>query len=218
MSRWLEHDLTIREKEKTGPGSKKKWRPFILPLFLMWRLLSYKWDLLRSRYYFRRSDRLKGMILARGKPSVENSGYLEIGRGVRICSTAFRSRIAVKKGGRLVIGDNCRINGAIIAATDEVLIGNNCRLAPFSHIMDGDFHDVTDRQEQGKSAPVIIQDDVWICTRSIVLKGVTIGRGAVVASGAVVTRDVPAYTLVGGVPATVLRRLPPGERGEEVDF
>jgi acetyltransferase-like isoleucine patch superfamily enzyme len=52
---------------------------------------------------------------------------------------------------------------------------------------------------------VVISDDVWIGTRAIILHGVTIGRGAVVAGGAVVTKNVPPYAIVGGIPARVLR-------------
>ncbi|RFA25156.1 hypothetical protein CAI21_19880 [Alkalilimnicola ehrlichii] len=60
-------------------------------------------------------------------------------------------------------------------------------------------------------APVIIEDDVWIGNNCIVLKGVRIGRGAIVGAGAVVTKDVPAYCIVGGNPARVLKRLPEPE-------
>jgi len=56
---------------------------------------------------------------------------------------------------------------------------------------------------------VVIEDDVWLSARVIVLKGVTIGRGAVVAAGAVVTKDVAPHTLVGGVPAKLIRSLEP---------
>jgi galactoside O-acetyltransferase len=52
--------------------------------------------------------------------------------------------------------------------------------------------------------PVVIEDDVWIGCRSIVLKGVRIGRGAVIAAGSVVTKDIPAGAIAGGVPARVL--------------
>ena len=74
--------------------------------------------------------------------------------------------------------------------------------------MDSDFHAVGDLDAPGKSAPITIEDDVWLATRAVVLKGVTVGRGAVVATGAVVTKDVPPYTLVAGVPARPIRTLP----------
>ena len=61
---------------------------------------------------------------------------------------------------------------------------------------------------------VTIEDDVWIGGHVTILPGVTIGRGAVVAAGAVVTRDVPPLTLVGGVPAAVIRQLQPNEEAE----
>ena len=65
-------------------------------------------------------------------------------------------------------------------------------------------HDYNDVHFCGKGAPVTIEDYAWICSRSIILPGVTIGEGAVVASGALVTHDVAPYTIVGGVPAKVI--------------
>ena len=56
-----------------------------------------------------------------------------------------------------------------------------------------------------KSAPITIEDDVWIGAHSIILKGVTIGRGSVVAAGAVVTKSFPPYSIIGGVPAKLLK-------------
>lgn len=52
---------------------------------------------------------------------------------------------------------------------------------------------------------VIIEDDVWLGTGAIILKGVTIGRGSVIAAGALVTKDVPPYSIVGGLPAKVIK-------------
>lgn len=60
-----------------------------------------------------------------------------------------------------------------------------------------------------KVAPVTIEDRVWIGFNAIILKGVTLGEGAIVAAGAVVTKDVPPYTVVAGNPAQVIRRLEP---------
>lgn len=65
-------------------------------------------------------------------------------------------------------------------------------------------HDYNDIYFKGKGGKVTIGDYAWICSRSIILPGVTIGEGAVVASGAVVTKDVAPYTIVGGIPARVI--------------
>ena len=67
-------------------------------------------------------------------------------------------------------------------------------------------HDYNDTFFVGKGAPVNIGPYVWICSRSVILPGVTIGEGAIVATGAVVTKDVPPYTIVGGVPAKIICR------------
>lgn len=65
-------------------------------------------------------------------------------------------------------------------------------------------HDYNDVNFKTIGAPVVIEDYAWICSRTIILPGVTIGKGAVVASGAVVTKDVPPYAIVGGVPAKII--------------
>ena len=60
---------------------------------------------------------------------------------------------------------------------------------------------------------IVIEDNAWICTRAIVLQGVTIGEGAVVGAGSVVTKDVPPYSIVGGVPAKII-----GKRPREISY
>lgn len=84
---------------------------------------------------------------------------------------------------------------------DRVLVGQNVVLATLNHGMD------PSRRGDLRPAPIRIGDDVWIGANAMVLPGVTIGDGAVVAAGAVVTRDVPAMTVVGGVPARVIKQI-----------
>lgn len=164
---------------------------------------------LKTRFYLKKATLVKKGAKVHQRPSIENRGYLAIGAEVELRSDIHICRLAVKEGARLVIGDHCLINGAMIAATLSVEIGNYCRLAPFVHIMDGDFHDLTDRNLPGDAASVVLHDHVWVGTRSILLKGVTIGEGAVISPGSIVTKDVEPYTLVGGVPAKVIKRLRP---------
>lgn len=155
----------------------------------------------------------------------------KIGRGARISpSVRIRNhpggrftlgeRAEIRRGvyiatytGRVTIGDDCFI-GAYAALYghggltigDEVLIAPQAVIVPANHT----FADpsVPIRLQGETRRGVVIEDDVWIATRAIVLDGVTVGRGAVVAAGAVVTRDVPPYAVVAGTPARVV-----GERG-----
>jgi acetyltransferase-like isoleucine patch superfamily enzyme len=127
---------------------------------------------------------------------------------VKVWSHIGITQLSAGNNARLTIGDDTFINtGVIISARSEVRIGKNCQIANQVIIMDNDFHGVEDRDRPEVAAPVIIEDNVWLATRCTILKGVTIGKGAVVAAGAVVTRDVPPDTLVGGVPAKVIRYI-----------
>lgn len=106
---------------------------------------------------------------------------------------------------RIIIGNHCGFNRfSIIDASEKIEIGNYVRVGPNCYITDHDHgHDIN--REVAKqplvSQPVRIEDDVWIGAGAIVLKGVTIGTGAIVGAGAVVTKPVAAGIIVAGVPA-----------------
>ena len=165
------------------------------------------WNRLKTRWYLNGVDAVGEGVYLLKRPSIENKGRLSIGSRTQIKSDIHRCRLAVQPGARLEIGEDCWINGAMIAATNSVIIGNHCRLAPFVHIMDGDFHDLQDRTLPGESAPVVLEDYVKVGTRVIILKGVTVHKGAAIAPGAIVTKDVPPDTLVAGVPAKPIKKL-----------
>lgn len=130
------------------------------------------------------------------------------GDRIRLVSTVAKLELVTLPGGYLEVGNNVFINyGTSIVAASHVRIGNDCLIGTHVMIMDCDFHDVEDKGWDTGGRPVLIEDGVWLGNRSIILKGVTIGRGAVVAAGAVVTRDVPARTVVAGNPARVVREF-----------
>jgi maltose O-acetyltransferase len=86
-------------------------------------------------------------------------------------------------------------------------IGQSVSIAPEVCLLTAD-HDPTSATFAGRTAPIVIEDFAWLGTRAMVLPGVTVGTGAVVAAGAVVTKDVPPYAIVGGVPARVIGERP----------
>ena len=208
--------LIIREKDKIRMD-KEVSNALVINVYLFFRLIQLGVNFFVSRFYLRKCNQLGRIVFTRGKPKITNQGTITIGNLVRIWSNINCVRFDVGKGGELIIGDNCRINGSSISATNSVQIGNNCRIAPYVIIMDDDFHDTGDRLSKGKTNPIIIKDDAWVATRAMILKGVTIGKGAVVASGAVVTKSVPDYCVAAGVPAKVVKQLKPANNDADDD-
>lgn len=112
--------------------------------------------------------------------------------------------------GDVVIGDHTRI-GIHCTVIGPVCIGSHVNLAQGITVtaLNHNFSNNEQRiDEQGiNTSPIVIGDDVWIGANAVILPGVTIGRHCVVAAGAVVTKDVPDYTVVAGVPAKVIKEL-----------
>lgn len=166
-----------------------------------------------------------GYRMAKRYPNVS------IGEDVRISPEA---RIDPRKG-RMVIGPQCRIApGAILQGNvhmgtncsvqagsmligygtaekpvGKIQLGNDVRIAPNVQMIGGN-HIFSDPEvpitKQGmENKPIIVGNDVWIAGRATIMAGVRIGDGAVVGAGAVVTKDVPAFAIVGGVPAKILK-------------
>ena len=116
-------------------------------------------------------------------------------------------------GARLLIGNNVGISGAFICAYHEIIIKDNVNIGTGARIYDTDFHPINRDMRRANDqnsipfAPVLIEEDAWIGACAFILKGVTIGEGAIVAAGSVVVRDVPPNTIVGGSPARILKHL-----------
>ena len=107
----------------------------------------------------------------------------------------------------MTIGKNVTINkGATILSPGKVVIEDNVLIAPEVKITTVD-HDLYDRHNLFHFGQVTIKENAWICIGAIICPGVTIGRNAVVAAGAVVTKDVPDNVVVGGIPARIIKQI-----------
>jgi len=109
------------------------------------------------------------------------------------------------RNGRITIGNNTIINKKVTldGRGGELIIGNNVDIGQETNIWTLE-HDPHDDYHQVRGDSVVIEDFVWIATRVTILPGVKIGRGAVVAANSVVTRNVDAMTIVGGIPAKLI--------------
>lgn len=107
----------------------------------------------------------------------------------------------------VTVGDSTFFSGGTLLCTESIEIGQGCAIGWDVTIMDSDMHPlVVEGQAEPSTKPIRIGDHVWIGAGARILKGVTIGGGAVVAAGAVVTGDVEPQTLVGGVPARTIKK------------
>ena len=116
----------------------------------------------------------------------------------------------LRAGAIIHIGKNCGFSGTVIAAAKSVRIGNDVICGANSTITDTDFHFSDPLKRQNKHAPagpVVIEDNVWLGLNVTVLKGVTIGKGSVVATNSTVVKSIPAGVLVAGVPAKIIKNL-----------
>ena len=111
----------------------------------------------------------------------------------------------------IVIGHHVGISGSSIAASERIEIGNYVLIGSGCLITDSDSHpiDAEGRRAGGQpqAKPIVIEDDVFIGARSIILKGVRIGRGSVIGAGSVVTRDIPQGVIAAGNPCTFIRSI-----------
>lgn len=157
--------------------------------------------------------------------SVSPGSEIRIGSRVVLCSDSKYTALGVNHpvvlrtlapGATLIIGDDVGISGGSICVAQRVTIGASTMLGANVTIADTDFHSLAPANRRYNKDPqsiqtaeVVIEENVFIGTNSIILKGVRIGRNSVIGAGSVVTKDVPANVVAAGNPCRVLRSLGP---------
>lgn len=187
---------------------------------------------LYQRLFFKKAS---GMVLIGKHVSIRYAKYLSVGKdfiiedgvelnclstkGIRLGNRVTIGKNAIIRpsniyggaiGEGLTMGDNSNIGPfAYIGCSGHIEIGNNVMISPRVSIYaeNHEFSDATILMKaQGVTKQFVkIEDDCWIASNAIILAGVTIGKGSVIAAGSVVTKDIPAYSIAAGVPATVIK-------------
>lgn len=112
-----------------------------------------------------------------------------------------------QESAQLSIGDNCGFSGTSIAAYQNITIENNVLIGANCVVTDFDWHPISRHAENIGSAPIYIEQDAWIGMSCTILKGVHIGKGAVIGANSVVTTSIPDYVIAAGNPARVIRPI-----------
>lgn len=142
----------------------------------------------------------RGTFLLRNKTILDIKDYFACGANCQIC---------IEENAKLEIGSVFVNRDSKIYCSKNIQIGNKVAISEGVIIRDSDVHKIYDNKENRKlkenTLPIIIKDNVWIGMNSIILKGITIGENAIIAAGAVVTKDVPPNVIVAGNPAKIVR-------------
>jgi acetyltransferase-like isoleucine patch superfamily enzyme len=171
----------------------------------LWATAAFRWAGARS-----------AVVTVDGRfPVLITAGSITCGRLSLRCKT-IPIEIGAAKQGSLTLGERVFINtGATVVANHRIEIGADCLIGDLVAIFDSNYHRM-EPSSGTRIAPVRLGTNVWVGRSAIILPGVTIGDHSVIAAGSIVTSDVPARTLVAGVPAKPIRTLdiPDGWRRE----
>ena len=168
-----------------------------------------------ARLYLRGCDRVGSRARASGRPIVDNQGRIEIGDNFIVRSSFTPAEIVTGPDGVIEIGNDVWLNfGTALSARSRIQIGDRTQIGQYSIVADTEAP-AGNGPSREEPKPIRIGADVWIAGRVTVLPGTTIGDGSVITAGSVVSGDIPAGVIAGGIPARVLRPVNGSERQAE---
>ncbi|MGE4489130.1 MAG: DapH/DapD/GlmU-related protein [Kiritimatiellales bacterium] len=201
-------------------------------LILMWTLFS---RIFRGLFVKLRLGSSMGVVLCQSRVQLFHAKHIHAGHGLSLqegCEIVGLSKRGIRFGSKCTVGRFATIRPTNVLFREPgegLLLGDNSNIGPYSWIGCSGYIEIGDNVMMGPRVSLLaenhnfdrtdvlmkaqgvcrkgicIEDDVWLGANCSVLDGVTIGRGSVIATGAVVTKDVPPYSVVGGVPAKILK-------------
>lgn len=165
-------------------------------------------DLFLTKILYSKCRIIRFPFYTRNEKQIQFGKNFTTGRGNRIDAFSFKTNKKV-----IIFGDDCQINDYChIASVEMIKLGNNVLIASKVYITDHDHGDTSFNSLKMNpidrpiiSKPVVIEDNVWIGEGAMILKGVLIGKNSVIAAGSVVTKDIPPFSVVAGVPAKIIK-------------
>jgi acetyltransferase-like isoleucine patch superfamily enzyme len=189
-------------------------RTITIGLMPFWRRREIAWGIIRGMVFYRLAAINRLPIIHKSVKIRQSRGVVRVGHFSEIHDRVVLSALGAPGGpeAQLSIGDCTSIwYGTVISARHAIIIGSHCAISWNCTVIDNDMHAIVEVDEPNSpstdSNTVKIGDHVWIGASAIVLKGVTIGMNSIVAAGSIVTKDVPPYTLVAGIPARPMRSI-----------
>lgn len=200
MSKQAAQTITKRQS-----SLKKRLKPLVAGaisrVFLTWYKLKYG-----QRVRFGKN------FITNGKLVVKGPGKVIFGDNINAwCHAEKNVFITYQPETRITVGDDCRISGMAAMSHSSITVGPRCMVASVI-MVDTDFHNTDpvlrhDPDAPFAVAPIELKENVWVAGQTAILKGVTIGENSIVAFRAVVTKDVPANSIVAGNPARVVKEI-----------
>lgn len=155
----------------------------------------------------------KVSVIGEGSITIGDDFYMSNGDHINPISSNLQGTFFTDNPmAKIKIGNNVGMSSTRMWISNGLTIGNNVKIGACVLLMDTDSHPIDYKvrrvsNERVKSAPIVIEDDVWIGAHSIVLKGVTIGARSIIGAGSVVTKSIPADCIAAGNPCKVIRNL-----------
>lgn len=178
-----------------------------------WNFYKFIWNHVKLGSHFRVSGKIG--LINKGECQIGSNFVCTSGTMANAMGRNVRSYIKVCDNAILQIGDNVGISSTTIRVAKKVIIGNNVKIGALTIITDTDAHSLDYNlrrhpQTDGlnaKSSPIIIEDDAFIGTSSIICKGVHIGARSIIGAGSVVTKSIPSDEIWAGNPAKFIRKI-----------
>jgi acetyltransferase-like isoleucine patch superfamily enzyme len=171
--------------------------------------LLQRFEQLRARYALWRCAEVGDSPRVYGRVWVHGGGRVVVGNRVVLDGSRIPIELRAEPGGEIRIGDDVRIDGgASIECSHSISIGNRCQIGPYAKLLDNHFHTLTDRDKhmRPRSEQVVLEEDVRLGERSIVLPGAHLQKGVTLEPRTVISRRVPPGVALAGNPAKAMKK------------